>query len=138
MTMAHGLEGRVPFLDMDFVECASAFDPRLKLHSQDRPEKWPLRAAFEGVLPDTILWREKQEFARGCGSEWTLREHCEAIVSDADLADAGRRFPIDTPDSKEAYHYRRIFEEMFPGEPLRRTVGRWRGAFSSEEREHDA
>jgi asparagine synthase (glutamine-hydrolysing) len=139
MTMAHGLEGRVPFLDMDFVDRATAFDPRLKLHRQDRPEKWPLRAAFEGVLPDTILWREKQEFAQGCGSEWTLREHCEAIVSDAELADAARRFPIDTPDSKEAFHYRRIFEEMFPGESLRRTVGRWRGAFdSSEECEHDA
>ena len=139
MTMAHGLEGRVPFLDMDFVERATAFDPRLKLHGRDRPEKWLLRTAFEGVLPDTILWRTKQEFAQGCGSEWTLREHCEAIVSDAELSDAGRRFPIDTPGSKEAYHYRRIFEEMFPGEPLRRTVGRWRGAFdSSEEREHDA
>ena len=104
----------------------------------DRPEKWPLRAAFEGLLPDTILWRGKQEFAEGCGSEETLREQCESGVRDAELAGAGRRFPIDTPDSKEAYHYRRIFEDMFPGDPLRRTVGRWRGAFPGEEREHDA
>jgi asparagine synthase (glutamine-hydrolysing) len=139
MTMAHGLEGRVPFLDLDFVESAMAFDPRLKLHGHDRPEKWPLRAAFEGVLPDTILWRKKEEFAQGCGSEWTLREHCESIVSDAELSEAGHRFPIDTPDSKEAYHYRRIFEEIFPGEPVRQTVGRWRGAFdSSEECDPDA
>jgi asparagine synthase (glutamine-hydrolysing) len=139
MTMAHGLEGRVPFLDVEFLECATSLDPRIKLHRADRLEKWPLRAAFDGVLPDEILWRPKLEFAQGTGSEWTLREHCEAIVSDADFADAERRFPVDTPQTKEGFWYRRIFEELFPGEPLRRTVGRWRGTFEAgEDVENDA
>jgi asparagine synthase (glutamine-hydrolysing) len=133
MTMAHGLEGRVPFLDVEFLECATSLDPRIKLHRADRLEKWPLRAAFDGVLPDEILWRPKLEFAQGTGSEWTLREHCEAIVSDADFADAERRFPVDTPQTKEGFWYRRIFDELFPGEPLRRTVGRWRGTFEAGE-----
>jgi asparagine synthase (glutamine-hydrolysing) len=139
MTMAHGLEGRVPFLDVEFLECATSLDPRIKLHRPDRLEKWPLRAAFQGRLPDEILWRPKLEFAQGTGSEWTLREHCESIVSDTDFAGAGRRFRVDTPQTKEAYHFRRLFEELFPGEPLRRTVGRWRGAFNAgEDVENDA
>lgn len=139
MTMAHGLEGRVPFLDVEFLEYATSLDPRIKLHRADRLEKWPLRAAFDGVLPDEILWRPKLEFAQGTGSEWTLRDHCEAIVSDADFADAERRFPVDTPQTKEGFCYRRIFEELFPGEPLRRTVGCWRGTFEAgEDVENDA
>ena len=137
MTMAHGLEGRVPFLDVEFLERAMSLDPVLKLHRRDRLEKWPLRAAFDGVLPDAILWRPKLEFAAGCGSEWTLRKHCEAVVSDADFADAARRFPGDTPRTKEAYHYRRLFDERFPGESLRRTVGRWRGDFNPGEDSDD-
>ena len=131
MTMAHGLEGRVPFLDVEFLECATSLDPRIKLHCHGRLEKWPLRAAFHGMLPDEILWRPKLEFAQGTGSEWTLRRHCEAIVSDADFADAERRFPMDTPQTKEAYQYRQLFDALFPGEPLRRTVGRWRGTFDA-------
>jgi asparagine synthase (glutamine-hydrolysing) len=133
MTMAHGLEGRVPFLDIEFLGLAMGLDPALKLHRPDRLEKWPLRTAFDGVLPDAILWRRKLEFAQGCGSEWTLREHCEAAVSDADFAGRGRQFPIDMPETKEAYHYRRLFEERFPGESPRRTVGRWRGAMATRE-----
>jgi asparagine synthase (glutamine-hydrolysing) len=129
MTMAHGLEARVPFLDTAFLECAMSIDPRFKLHQESRSDKWPLRAAFAGLLPDAILWRTKQEFAQGCGSEWTLRAHCEDIVSDADFEEAGRRFPKDTPKGKEAYLYRRIFDQMFPDEAVRRTVGRWHGAF---------
>ncbi|MGE0393536.1 MAG: asparagine synthase B [Vicinamibacterales bacterium] len=136
MTMAHGLEGRVPFLDVDLVDRVTAFDPRLKLHGRYRPEKWPLRLAFEGALPGEILWRGKQEFAHGCGSARLLEEHCEALVSDADFAGARRRFPVDTPRSKEAYFYRRIFEELFPGDAPRRTVGRWREADGLRE-EHE-
>lgn len=131
MTMAHGLEARVPFLDTEFLECAMRVDPQTKLHRENRVDKWPLRASFVGLLPDAILWRTKQEFAQGCGSEWTLREHCEDMVSDADLEEAGRRFPEDTPRTKEACHYRRIFDQMFPNDAVRRTVGRWHGAFES-------
>ena len=137
MTMAHGLEGRVPSLDVEFIERATSLDPELKLHRRGRLEKWPLRAAFDGVLPDAILWRRKLEFGQGCGSEWTLREHYEAIVSDTDFAAAARRFPVDTPRTKEAYHYRRLFDERFSDESLRQTVGRWRGTFTPREDGHD-
>ncbi len=82
-------------------------------------------------MPESILWRTKQEFAQGCGSEWTFREHCDGIVSDWEMDTAAQRFPMDTPETKEAFHYRRVFEDAFPGETARRTVGRWRGAFAS-------
>ena len=127
MTMAHSLEGRVPFLDVDFLRMAMAIDPREKLHRSGRPEKWLLRRAFEGVLPDRILHRTKLEFAQGCGSEWTVRDHCEASITDAELAEAARVFPEDTPKTKEELHYRRLYERHFPGDPARSTVGRWRG-----------
>ena len=136
MTMAHSIEGRVPFLDIDFLDAVMAIDPGEKLHRPDRPEKWLLRDTVTDLLPEPILWRTKQEFAQGCGSEWTLREHCEEVVGDDDMATAAQRFPIDTPLTKEAFHYRRIFENIFPGETSRRTVGRWQGAFaSSKQRE---
>jgi len=131
MTMAHSIEGRVPFLDIDFLNAVMAIDPRQKLHRPDYPEKWLLRNAVTDLLPESILWRKKQEFAQGCGSEWTLREHCDEVVSDDDIAAAAQRFPADTPETKEAFHYRRIFEDIFPGETPRRTVGRWRGTFAS-------
>ena len=127
MTMAHGLEGRVPFLDVDFLDLAMALDPEEKLHRADRPEKWLLREAFEGLLPNEILWRTKQEFAQGCGSEWALREHCERAVDDREFARAAEMFPDHTPTTKEAFHCRRIFDRYFPGETAWRTVGRWRG-----------
>ncbi|MGH8469124.1 MAG: asparagine synthase B [Gammaproteobacteria bacterium] len=125
MTMAHGLEGRVPFLDVGFLAWAMALDPIEKLHRPDRPEKWLLRRAVENLLPSEIIWRAKQEFAEGCGSEQVLKEHAGHAVTDADFGRAAERFSADTPTTKEAFLYRRIFEEMFPGEPLRRTVGRW-------------
>ncbi len=130
MTMAHSIEGRVPFLDIDFLDAVMAIDPGEKLHRPDRSEKWLLRNAVRDLLPEDILWRTKQEFAQGCGFEWTLREHCEEVVSDKDMTTAAERFPVDTPQTKETFHYRRIFEDLFPGETSRRTVGRWRGAFA--------
>jgi len=128
MTMAHSLEGRVPFLDLDFLGWAMSMDPAEKLRAKDRPEKWLLRRAFEPVLPAEIVWRTKEEFAAGCGSESILEAHGERAVSDADFRNASRRFPVDTPATKEAFLYRRIFEEHFPGESARRTVGRWLAA----------
>ena len=127
MTMAHALEGRVPFLDTDFLDVAMAIDPEAKLHRPDRTEKWLLRRAFDGLLPEPILWRTKEEFAQGCGSEWVLRDYCDRLVTDAEFVRANELFPVDTPKTKEAFHYRRIFEQFFPGDVLRRTVGRWRG-----------
>lgn len=128
MTMAHALEGRVPFLDVELLEWAMAIDPAEKLHRPDRAEKWLLRRAFEWLLPAEIVWRRKEEFAAGCGSEDVLRDHGERSVTDADFRRARTLFPVDTPDSKEAFLYRRIFEEHYPGESARRTVGRWLGA----------
>ncbi len=138
MTMAHGLEGRVPFLDTEFLDVAMHLDPATKLHHEGQSEKWLLRRAFDGMLPDSILWRTKQEFAQGCGSEWALREHCDRVVSDAQMEEAEELFPVDTPDTKEAFHYRRIFDDLFPGESHRRTVGRWRGATLDTETTADA
>ncbi|MFQ5682125.1 MAG: asparagine synthase B [Candidatus Binatia bacterium] len=140
MTMAHSIEGRVPFLDIDFLDTVMAIDPGEKLHRRGRPEKWLLRSAVTDLLPESILWRTKQEFAQGCGSEWTLREYCAEVVSEGDWAQATRSYPVDAPRTKEEFHYRRIFEEIFPGETSRRTVGRWRGAFTSpsEQEEYNA
>jgi asparagine synthase (glutamine-hydrolysing) len=133
MTMAHGLEGRVPFLDVDFLALAMALDPAEKIHRAGRPEKWLLRRAFEHLLPADIVWRTKQEFAQGCGSERVLTAHGEGAVTDADFSHASAWFPDDPPATKEAFLYRRLFEEMFPGEAPRRTVGRWRGAAPSND-----
>ncbi len=133
MTMAHGLEARVPFLDTGFLDVAMALDPREKLHRPGRREKWLLRREFEGRLPRSILWREKAEFAQGCGSEASLVEHAEATVSDRDLARAAALFPHDPPATKEELLYRRIFEDLFPDGSAQETVGRWRGAFPPQQ-----
>jgi asparagine synthase (glutamine-hydrolysing) len=133
MTMAHGLEGRVPFLDVGFVALGMRRDPALKLTTADRPEKWMLRRAVSDLLPPSIVWRTKEEFAHGSGATNLLAAHGERSVSDADFARRNELFPSDTPATKSAFAYRRIFDELFPGEGQRRTVGRWRptGSVSS-------
>ena len=117
---AWGVEARVPFLDRDFLDVAMALDPNMKIPrnaARPRPiEKWPLRKAFEGYLPDEILWRQKEQFSDGVGYSWIqgLKDTAEREVSDAVLASAAERFPLKTPETKEAYLYRRIFEQHFP------------------------
>jgi len=130
MTMAHSLEARVPFLDIDFLDVAMDLDPAEKLHRPGRPEKWLLRRCFEGRLPDRILWREKEEFAQGSGAEAVLAAAAESRVTDDDLREASPRFPADPPRTKEELLYRRIFEDVYPGGVAQPTVGRWRGAFA--------
>jgi asparagine synthase (glutamine-hydrolysing) len=127
MTMAHAVEGRVPFLDLDLVGLGMRREPALKLTRADRPEKWMLRRAVEDLLPPEIVWRTKQEFAHGSGSAAVLSSHGERSVTDADFARRAVLYPHDTPATKAAYAYRRIFDEMFPGEARRKTVGRWHG-----------
>lgn len=125
---AWGVEVRVPFLDTDFLQEAMTLDPACKLPRNaplPRPmEKYPLRKAFDGLLPDSVLWRQKEQFSDGVGYGWiaALRAHAEVHVTDADLARAFQRFPDKTPETKEAYLYRQLFEEQFGSGPAVQTV----------------
>jgi asparagine synthase (glutamine-hydrolysing) len=115
---AWGVEVRVPFLDREFLDVAMAFDPERKMVAAGGMEKEVLRRAFLGYLPDEVLWRQKEQFSDGVGYSWidSLKDLADRRVSDRQLRHAGRRFPTNTPDSKEAYLYREIFESHFPGE----------------------
>ena len=122
--MAWGVEPRVPFLDREFIEVAMRMDAEAKMVKDGRIEKNILRAAFEGYLPEEILWRQKEQFSDGVGYGWIdgLKAHAERQVSDAELAAAAQRFPHNPPQTKEAYFYRRLFEQAFPDEASARTV----------------
>ena len=125
--MAWGVEPRVPFLDVEFLDVAMRMDAQAKMararaaDGSRRIEKAVLREAFEGALPDEILWRQKEQFSDGVGYGWIdgLKAHAEAHVSDREFAAAASRFPVNPPQTKEAYFYRRIFERSFPGAGLR-------------------
>jgi asparagine synthase (glutamine-hydrolysing) len=122
--MAWGVEARVPFLDLEFIRSAMAMDAAHKMAGPGRIEKAVLREAFEGVLPEAILWRQKEQFSDGVGYGWIdgLKAHAAAQVSDAQLAAAGHRFPVNPPASKEAWWYRQLFEQHFPGDACALTV----------------
>jgi asparagine synthase (glutamine-hydrolysing) len=133
-TMAHSIEGRVPFLDVDFVEYAVSVDPDLKLAGKkhSRAEKWLLRQAFIGYLPDEIIWRPKTEFAAGCGSEQLLTDLTEDIISDAEFERERNEIENIQILSKEELYYFKIFRSLFNTDGMVETVGRWRGGFASE------
>jgi asparagine synthase (glutamine-hydrolysing) len=122
--MAWGVEVRVPFLDVEFVEVAMGMDARAKMAGNGRIEKAVLREAFAGYLPDAILWRQKEQFSDGVGYGWIdgLKAFAEREVSDRELATAARRFPINPPASKEAYLYRSLFDRDYPGRACAETV----------------
>ena len=127
--MAWGVEPRVPFLDREFMDVAMRMDAKYKMIDKTssgpaRMEKGILRAAFEGCLPESILWRQKEQFSDGVGYGWIdgLKDHAEARVSDRELAAASKRFPINPPATKEAYYYRSVFEEFYPGPAAAETV----------------
>jgi len=122
--MAWGVEARVPFLDIEFIDVAMGMDAQHKMAGQGRIEKAVLREAFEGALPDSILWRQKEQFSDGVGYGWIdgLKAHAEQAISDREFAAAAARYPFNTPATKEAYFYRRIFEQHFPGEACAATV----------------
>ncbi|HEX5009715.1 MAG TPA: asparagine synthase B [Planctomycetota bacterium] len=113
---AWGIEARVPFLDTRFLDVAMRMPARQKMVAPGGMEKQILREAFRGALPDEILWRQKEQFSDGVGYSWidSLKAHAEARVSDRHLAEAGERFPVGTPLTKESYLYRALFEELFP------------------------
>lgn len=147
---AWGVEVRVPFLDREFLDVAMSLDPSLKLPrnaARPRPiEKFPLRRAFEGAIPDAVLWRQKEQFSDGVGYSWIdgVKAHAEREVSESMLRGAAERFPVKTPETKEAYLYRQLFEHHFPSAtavncvPWERSVAcstetalRWDAAFAS-------
>ena len=132
-TMAHGLEARVPFLDKNFLDIAMSIRPEDKQPDKANGliEKHPIRRAFDDkdnpFLPEQILWRQKEQFSDGVGYNWIdgLIDYCNKSVSDEEMAGAAERFPHNTPDTKEAYFYRCIFEKHFPGESAAKTVLKW-------------
>jgi len=115
---AWGVEGRVPFLDKEFIDYSMNIDPKLKMISSDKIEKHILRDSFNGYLPNDILWRQKEQFSDGVGYKWidSLKEHAEKSVSDKDYNNRLIIFPVNTPKSKEEFLFRRIFEKHFPGD----------------------
>ena len=115
---AWGIEGRVPFLDKEFMDVAMRINPKDKMINQERMEKWVVRKAFEKYLPESVAWRQKEQFSDGVGYNWidTLKEVVETAVSDEQMANAQYRFPKQTPQNKEEFYYRSIFEEHFPSE----------------------
>lgn len=122
---AWGIEGRVPFLDKEFMDVAMSLNPADKMVTIEHPiEKFVLRKSFEGLIPDEILWRQKEQFSDGVGYSWidALKELVAREVSDEAMAMAKFRFPINPPMTKEEYYYRTIFEEHFPSESAARTV----------------
>ncbi len=127
--MAWGVEARVPFLDLEFLDAAMSIDAAHKMadargDGSRRIEKAILREAFDGALPDSILWRQKEQFSDGVGYGWIdgLKAHAEQVVGDREFAAAASRFPFNTPTTKEAYVYRDLFERFYPGEACAATV----------------
>ena len=124
--MQHG-ESKVGFLflDKDFIDVAMQLNPNDKMITKDRMEKWVLRQAFEPYLPKEVAWRQKEQFSDGVGYSWidSLKELVEKEVSDDDFTNAKNKFPFQTPQNKEEYYYRSIFQEHFPSKTAaKRTV----------------
>ncbi|RZS91917.1 asparagine synthase B [Aquimarina brevivitae] len=115
---AWGIEGRVPFLDKEFMDVAMRINPQDKMINGERMEKWVIRKAFESYLPESVAWRQKEQFSDGVGYSWidTLKEVVEKEVTDEQMANAHFRFPIQTPQNKEEFYYRSIFESHFPSD----------------------
>ncbi|WP_100655685.1 asparagine synthase B [Alteromonas flava] len=125
-TSAWGVEARVPFLDKAFMDVAMRLNPEDKMCLDGRMEKWILRKAFDdgSTLPAEVLWRQKEQFGDGVGYSWidSVKEFVDTQVTDQQLATAEFRFPINTPDTKEGYYYRTIFEGYFPQETAAKCV----------------
>ncbi len=131
---AWGVEGRVPFLDKEFIDIAMRQNPKDKLSGKAsesiapdgkaRIEKWMVREAFKDYLPADIVWRQKEQFSDGVGYSWidSLKKLCDEKVSDEQFARAADRYPINPPMTKEQYYYRTVFEEFFPSASAAKTV----------------
>lgn len=121
---AWGVEGRVPFLDKEFMDVAMRINPEAKMAKNGKMEKWVLRKAFEDMLPESVAWRQKEQFSDGVGYSWidVLKQITSERVSDEEMAHAAERFPINPPMNKEEYYYRSIFESHFPSASAARSV----------------
>ena len=121
---AWGVEGRVPFLDKEFLDVAMRTNPEAKMCPGQTIEKKIVREAFAELLPEEVAWRQKEQFSDGVGYSWidTLKAITAAAVTDEDMAHAAERFPINPPKNKEEYFYRSIFAEHFPSESAARSV----------------
>ena len=121
---AWGVEGRVPFLDTEFLDIAMRTNPEAKMCPGTMMEKRIVREAFADMLPEEVAWRQKEQFSDGVGYSWidTLKAVTAAAVSDEEMAHAAERFPINPPQNKEEYYYRSIFAEHFPSESAARCV----------------
>ena len=121
---AWAVEGRVPFLDKEFIDVAMRTNPSAKMCPGDTIEKRIVREAFADMLPEAVVWRQKEQFSDGVGYSWidTLKAMTESPVSDEQMAHAAERLPINTPRNKEEYYYRSIFAEHFPSDSAARSV----------------
>lgn len=121
---AWGVEGRVPFLDKEFLDVAMRTNPEAKMCPGTTMEKRIVREAFAHMLPEAVAWRQKEQFSDGVGYSWidTLKAITAAAVSDEQMAHAAERFPINPPKNKEEYYYRSIFAEHFPSDSAARSV----------------
>ena len=121
---AWGVEGRVPFLDKEFLDVAMRTNPEAKMCPGKTMEKRIVREAFADMLPAEVAWRQKEQFSDGVGYSWidTLKKITSEAVSDEQMAHAAERFPINPPKNKEEYYYRSIFAEHFPSESAARSV----------------
>ena len=126
LTMAHSIEGRVPFLDLDMIELAQTIEADLKLHGNPPTEKWILRKAFEDMLPEAITWRDKEQFDEGSGVARLMASRAEELMSDAEF----ELYRASTPEtylrSKEEAYYYKLFNEVYPeAGHITGNVGRW-------------
>lgn len=121
---AWGVEGRVPFLDKEFLDVAMRLNPEAKMSPGKVIEKKILREAFSDMLPDEVVWRQKEQFSDGVGYSWidSLKQLTSNLVSDEEMAHASERFPVQPPMNKEEYYYRSVFEELFPSRSAALTV----------------
>ena len=119
-----GVEGRVPFLDKEFMDVAMRLNPKDKMAGNGKMEKWILRKAFEDYLPESVTWRQKEQFSDGVGYNWidTLREMTSQLVTDEQMEKVNETFPVNPPMDKEEYYYRTIFTDFFPSEAASKCV----------------
>ena len=121
---AWGIEGRVPFLDKEFIDVAMNINPEDKMIKNGRIEKWVLREAFKDYLPESVLWRQKEQFSDGVGYSWidSLKDLVSKEISDHDLKNASKIFSINTPRNKEEFYYRSIFSDHFSSDAAAKSV----------------